>query len=281
MHNPAEHILQPAEICFITREVHAILRQTDRTRHNTGSAGDVVTMETVHTCLRWKECVQQRKMASVQKEIFTCVVSGDLETIREHFKRDGDTEDSQGDDLFGMRDEVGRNAMLTACMLGRSDMARELVAHGARVDEQTVRGYSSLHLAACWGHLETVRTLLELGADIQAKTFRGERPVDLAKRYSKTDCADCLVLADAKQDLISYVAFAKDLISDPERKLSKEEKNICTRACSAKSDWIQSVKNSSVSDFVAQKKDIEDTLQPILNKLSAQSEGPVKPAGKV
>lgn len=56
-------------------------------------------------------------------------------------------------------------------------------------------GYSSLHLAACWGHLETVRTLLELGADTKAKTFRGERPVDLARRYSKTDCADCLLLA--------------------------------------------------------------------------------------
>lgn len=56
-------------------------------------------------------------------------------------------------------------------------------------------GYSSLHLAACWGHLETVRTLLEVGADTQAQTFRGERPVDLARRYSKTDCADCLILA--------------------------------------------------------------------------------------
>lgn len=56
-------------------------------------------------------------------------------------------------------------------------------------------GYSSLHLAACWGHLETVRTLLELGADTQTKTFRGERPVDLARRYSKTDCVDCLILA--------------------------------------------------------------------------------------
>ncbi|XP_026169127.1 ankyrin repeat domain-containing protein 45 [Mastacembelus armatus] len=106
-------------------------------------------------------------------------------------------------------------------------------------------GCSPLHLAACWGHLETVRTLLELEADIKAKTFRGERPVDMARRYSKTDCVNCLIMADSAQ-------------------------NMCMRVCSAKSDWIQSVKNPKVSDFIAQRKETEETLQPILSKLSAQ-----------
>ncbi|KAM6919936.1 ankyrin repeat domain-containing protein 45 [Lycodopsis pacificus] len=169
-----------------------------------------------------------------------------------------------------MKDEAGRNALLTASMLGRSAIVRELVGHGARVDEQTVRGYSSLHLAACWGHLETVRTLLDLGADMQAETFRGERPVDLARTYSRTDCADCLILAEAKQDLTSYVDFVKDLVSDPGRSLTQQEKNICMRACSAKTDWIQGVNNPTVSDFTAQRRDIEDTLRPVLDKMSAQ-----------
>ncbi|TDH06320.1 hypothetical protein EPR50_G00130890 [Perca flavescens] len=221
-------------------------------------------------------------MTSIQKEIFKCVLSGDLEGIKEHLEREGVTEESQDIDVCGMKDEVGRNALLTGCVLGRSAISRELVRHGAQVDEQTVRGYSSLHLAACWGHLETVRTLLELGADTQAKTFRGDRPVDLARKYSRTDCADCLVLAEAKQDLVSYVAFVKDLISDPEKNLTKEEKNVSTRICSAKSDWIQSDKNATVSDFIAHRKDIEDTLQPILSKLSTHSATvPVQPAGKI
>ncbi|XP_036940309.1 ankyrin repeat domain-containing protein 45 isoform X4 [Acanthopagrus latus] len=135
-------------------------------------------------------------MTSIQKEIFDCVLCGDLDSIKAHFEREGFAEETQEQDLFGLKDEGGRNALLTACMLERSDILRELVRHGAQVDVQTVRGYSSLHLAACWGHLETVRTLLELGADTKAKTFRGERPVDLARRYSKTDCADCLLLAE-------------------------------------------------------------------------------------
>ncbi|XP_037642810.1 ankyrin repeat domain-containing protein 45 [Sebastes umbrosus] len=207
-------------------------------------------------------------MTSVQEEIFKCVQSGDLERIKELLKPEAFSEE---EDVCGtMKDEVGRNALLTASMLGRSSIVRELIKHGAQINEQTVRGYSSLHLAACWGHLETVKTLVELGADTQAKTFKGDMPVDLARTYSRTDCVDCLILAEAKQDLKAYIAFVKDLISDPEKNLTKEEKSICSRRCSAKSDWIQNGNNSTVSDFIAQKKDMEDTLQPILLKLSTR-----------
>ncbi|XP_053186614.1 ankyrin repeat domain-containing protein 45 [Scomber japonicus] len=222
-------------------------------------------------------------MTTIQDEIFKCVLSGDLEAVRQCLGHETETEESQEDlDLFGKKDEAGRNALLAACMLGRSSIIPELLTNGAQVNEQTVRGYSSLHLAACWGHLETVRTLLDLGADTQAKTFRGETPVDLARKYSNIDCVDCLILEEAKRDLMAYVVFVKDMSSDPERSLTKEEKNICTRACSTTSDWIQSVKNPTVSDFIAQRKDMEETLQPVLSKLSAQSaELPVNAAGKL
>ncbi|KAM4552559.1 ankyrin repeat domain-containing protein 45 [Odontesthes bonariensis] len=139
-------------------------------------------------------------MASKRKEILKCVQSDDLESLQQLFEDIGVTEEPREQDLFGEKDEVGRNALLVASMLGRSAIVRELVKHGAQVDEQTVRGYTSLHLASCWGHSETVRTLLELGADTEAKTFRGERPVDLARKYSKTDCADCLTQGAAEAD---------------------------------------------------------------------------------
>ncbi|XP_034075755.1 ankyrin repeat domain-containing protein 45 [Gymnodraco acuticeps] len=117
-------------------------------------------------------------------------------------------------------------------------------------------GYSPLHLAAGWGHLETVRTLLEFGADTQVETFRGEGPLDLAWRYSWTDCADCLSLAaPLKLNRESYVAFVKDLTSHPQRGLTKEEK-----ACSAKSDWIQSVEHATESDFIAQRRELQDAV---------------------
>lgn len=81
-----------------------------------------------------------RKMTSIQKEIFDCVLCGDLDSIKAHFEREGFAEETQEQDVFGLKDEGGRNALLTACMLERSDILRELVRHGAQVDMQTVRG---------------------------------------------------------------------------------------------------------------------------------------------
>ncbi|KAM4623648.1 ankyrin repeat domain-containing protein 45 [Polymixia lowei] len=196
-----------------------------------------------------------------------------------HFESESVAGESQ-DGLCKNVDELGRNALFAACMLGRSAVIRELVRNGAQVNELTTRGYSPLHCAACWGHLETVRTLIELGADTQAKNFRGEKAVDVANRYSQTDCAEFLILANAKQDLMSYITYVRDTMSDREKtqgKLSKEEKNICMNACSTKSDWIQNIKHPTVSDFMVQRKHMEETLQPILIKLSAQpAESPAK-----
>ncbi|XP_068197087.1 ankyrin repeat domain-containing protein 45 isoform X2 [Antennarius striatus] len=177
-------------------------------------------------------------MTSPQQETFKCVSSGASETTDEQVGR------KEEEDCFELKDEVERSALLTAAMLGRSATVREMITNGAQIDEQTVRGYSALHLASCWGHLETVRTLTELGADMQSKTFRGERPVDLARKYSKTDCVDCLILAGVTLW------------------------NMCIRVCSDKSDWILSVQHPTVSDFIAQRKDLEDNLQAILSKLT-------------
>lgn len=63
-----------------------------------------------------------------------------MKSTKEHLERAGVTEEPPEKDLFGVKDEVGRNALLTACMLGRSAIVRELVRNGAQVDEQTVRG---------------------------------------------------------------------------------------------------------------------------------------------
>ncbi|KAF7647406.1 hypothetical protein LDENG_00172840 [Lucifuga dentata] len=235
-------------------------------------------METVHRCGDRKR--RTRKMSSTQEEIFNCVLSGDLETLKQLLE--SEAVNGEAEDPFGKRDEAGRNALLSAAMLGRSAIIRELVGHGADVNEHTARGYSSLHLAACWGHLEAVRTLLELGAQTQTRTFRGETPVDLAHRYARTECAECVVLAEAKQDLVLYIDYVRSLVSDPERKLEKKEKDVCLRSCSAKSDWIQNTKNPTASDFREQRKDMEDSLQPILTKMSAcSSESPTKAAGKL
>ncbi|XP_046872471.1 uncharacterized protein LOC124464708 isoform X4 [Hypomesus transpacificus] len=158
-----------------------------------------------------------------------------------------------------------------SCALGREAIVRELVKHGAEVNELTVRGYSPLHCSTLWGQLETVKTLVALGANMQLRNFRGERATDVASRYLKTDCAEYLNWAEAKQDLVSYITHVRDTVSDPDKvqgKLSKEDKNMCTSICTAKYDWVQTAKDPSTQEFIDQKRRIEETLSPILSKLA-------------
>ncbi|XP_012738247.2 ankyrin repeat domain-containing protein 45 [Fundulus heteroclitus] len=173
-------------------------------------------------------------MTTKQDEIFDSVLSGDLENIKHLLESNDATEESEEQDLFGKVDEMGRNALMVASMLGESSIVRELVKQGARVDGHTVRGYTSLHLAACWGHLDTVRTLLELGADTQAETFRGERPVDLARKYSQTDCCDCLTQAEHEQE---------DIIPDSDETHAGSRDTLSTKEIDTASQKTQRAKH--------------------------------------
>lgn len=75
-------------------------------------------------------------------EALKCVVSGDLETIIQYLQGEWEREE-----MFGKTDEAGRNLLVTASMLGRSAIVRELVRHGARVNEHTLRGEWT---TVCW-----------------------------------------------------------------------------------------------------------------------------------
>uniref|UniRef100_A0A3P8SEV8 Ankyrin repeat domain 45 n=1 Tax=Amphiprion percula TaxID=161767 RepID=A0A3P8SEV8_AMPPE len=225
-----------------------------------------------------KSCFWQNNAIDIdgRTEVILCVQSGDLEALKQLLEGVEESQESLELKLFARRDEVGRNVLMIASMLGRSDTVRELVGHGAPVNEQTVRGYSALHLAACWGHEDTVRTLVELGADLQAQTFRGETPVDLSSIYSRTDCTERLILAGGYTTSQCPSSFCHVIIPHQLQNarlhymfLCKCLQNICAHVSSAKSDWIQNAKNPTVSDFTAQRQDFEEALQPVLNKLSA------------
>ncbi|XP_051985218.1 ankyrin repeat domain-containing protein 45 [Xyrauchen texanus] len=215
-----------------------------------------------------------------EKTVFMCALDGDVEGIKSLLENVTPSDNGLSPNIFHEKDEVGRNALLTACMLGRSGIVRELVKSGAEVNELTVRGYTPLHCSAMWGQLDTLKTLVELKADLHSVNFRGERPVDMAQRYDKLDCAEYLAWAEAKQSLQALISEVSDTIADPEKvqgKLNKEDKNICINTCSAKSDWIQNAKNPTMQDFIEQKKHLDDVFAPILVKLNTQSEATAKP----
>ncbi|XP_048019593.1 ankyrin repeat domain-containing protein 45 isoform X2 [Megalobrama amblycephala] len=214
-----------------------------------------------------------------EKTVLLCALDDDVEGLKRllESKRDSDTQESEN--ILWEKDEVGRNALFTACMLGRSGIVRELVQNGADVNEFTARGYSPLHCSAMWGQLDTLKTLVELNADFQAINFRGEKAVDVARHYDKLDCAEYLAWAEAKESLQALIQEVRDIIADQEKvqgKLSKEDKNVCINICSAKSDWIHKTKTATIQDFIEQKKHLEDVLATILLKLNTQSEATTK-----
>ncbi|KAJ8270237.1 hypothetical protein GJAV_G00111970 [Gymnothorax javanicus] len=205
-------------------------------------------------------------------------LSGDVEALQRLLECGNSSDMGVTFAAFQEKDEVGRNALLISCMLGRCEIVRELLKYGANVNEITTRGYSPLHFAALWGHLDTVKALVELNANLQAQNFRGERAFEVASRNSKVACAEYLAWAEAKQNLEKYIAQARDEFCDEkaQSKLNKEEKNLFMSSCSVKADWIQNAKNPSVKDFTEQKKHLEDILSPLLAKLMTPSETTAK-----
>ena len=62
---------------------------------------------------------------------------------------------------------------MIASTVGRTDVVRSLITHGASVNARSKNGYASLMYAAGEGHLDTAVALLDAGADVNASTNDG------------------------------------------------------------------------------------------------------------
>ncbi|MEE6496079.1 hypothetical protein FKM82_002219 [Ascaphus truei] len=115
--------------------------------------------------------------------VLQCALAGDVQTLQLLFEDPEDAGNERANQLLLEQDVLGRSPIFPACILGRSDVVKELVKHGANVNEQTARA---------WGQLEVLTTLVELGTDILALNFRGEKACEIAARYNKTECVEFL-----------------------------------------------------------------------------------------
>ncbi|XP_067846901.1 ankyrin repeat domain-containing protein 45 [Heptranchias perlo] len=211
----------------------------------------------------------------------TSVLTGDTENLHKCFEGLDDPNHEKANRLLNIHDDVGRNALHIASMLGHCEVIKELVAQGANVNEKTSRGYTPLHCGAAWGKLDSLKTLVELGASVQESSFRNEKARDIANRYSKTDCTEFLDWAEVKLVLELYINNIQETVADLEKvqgKLTKHDKTIFANACRAKSDWLHSAQNASVQEFQEQKKLLEVTVEPIMTKLTTPSPQSRKPS---
>ncbi|KAG8436685.1 hypothetical protein GDO86_007684 [Hymenochirus boettgeri] len=210
-------------------------------------------------------------LSSRVNAVLDCTLKGDVQALSLLFEDPADPGQEKATSQLLEQDLIGRNALFSACILGRCEIIKELVKYGANVNIQTVRGYSPLHCAAAWGQLEVLKCLVELRADIKACNFCNENASELAARYNQVECADFLAWAEAKHDLKLYIGITQKSITDLEKipgKLGKEYKNQTMNACKSKNDWLEHTKNPTTQDFVEQRQHLETIMQTILSKIN-------------
>jgi len=94
--------------------------------------------------------------------------------------------------------------LFEAAALGRSDRVREVVSGDpGAVASRSPDGFTSLHLAAYFGHADTVRFLLETGADIEsvAENTSKVRPLHSGVAGGSFDVVEELLEAGAEHDV--------------------------------------------------------------------------------
>jgi ankyrin repeat protein len=87
------------------------------------------------------------------------------------------------------RDKFGWTPLHVASRYGHLEISRVLVDHGANVNARQENHWTPLYLSARNGHLGIVKVLFERGADVHALSGEGETPYQVS---GDRDVADFL-----------------------------------------------------------------------------------------
>jgi len=104
--------------------------------------------------------------AGASEGIVAAAALGQLDVVRKFLKSDGalnvNTTKADVQSAFGW-----------ACQFGRTSVVNFLIEKGVDIKLQDGNGMTGLHLAACGGHLDTVKLLLERGTPLEIKNVWG------------------------------------------------------------------------------------------------------------
>jgi len=139
---------------------------------------EVTTMKTITTILVIAlliaaGCVKQENPAP-QVDLFTAVVTGNLEAVHQHIKA--------GSDLNVKEHTRGSTPLITSTVFGKTEVALALIEGGADVNIQNNEGSTALITAAFFCHTKVVRALLDNGADKEIRNNAGRKALDSVSR---------------------------------------------------------------------------------------------------
>jgi ankyrin repeat protein len=104
---------------------------------------------------------------------------------------------------------VGKISLLEAAALGRSADVSRLLSEGADIAQRSSDGFTSLHYAAFFAHIELVKVLLEAGADPAAVANNPMKvqPLHSAAAARLVDAVELLLDAGAPVDATQEQGF--------------------------------------------------------------------------
>ena len=90
------------------------------------------------------------------------------------------------------RETMKLTPLASAMAVGRNDIARKLIDHGADTNARAENDTTPLHTAAARGNLESATLLLDHGADIAARTKDGKTPLAYAQERNQSEMVEFL-----------------------------------------------------------------------------------------
>lgn len=107
----------------------------------------------------------QEKKTATKVDIHTAVITSNAEALKQHI--------TAGSDL-NQKDPIGGSSpLISACLFGKTEMAKMLIDAGADLNFQNKDGSTALLTAAFFCHPEIVKMLLDKGADKTIKNMYG------------------------------------------------------------------------------------------------------------
>lgn len=155
--------------------------------------------------------------------------------------------------------QLGETALMHAAWKGRIEAARWLLAHGARVDSESMQ-WTALHYAVFAGHSDIAALLLEKGADLNARTPNGSSVLMMAVYEGHEDVARWLLARGADTSVKNEngdgaLEWAMKFDHTKIARMVSTAADFQKAASRPKSDWGQARRSEAVPP------DVEDLLR--------------------